>query len=296
MLLLDIPILRDADNNTGFYAAANGYLDGWPGAVLYYSTSGEAYNSAKSLLTGATIGTTTDTLSDGPTTIIDESNTVNIRIPQGSLSSITDTELLDGESNAAAIGSDATGWEIIQFRDATLESDGTYTISHLIRGRRGTEWMTDQHSSGDRFILLTVSTLERVTPNADSIGNTRYYKGVTLTKPIVTASEVTFANDAVGLYPYAPAHLDATDNGDGTYDVTWIRRTRIGGEWRDYVDAPLGEDSESYRVKVISGGTEISSTDVSSESVAVTASSGDTIKVAQVSATVGAGYYSEIVV
>lgn len=295
LVLLDIPILRDVDNDPGYYVAVNGYLDGWNGAVVYTSSDGgEVFNPMMSIFAGAVIGTTTDTLADGPTTIIDESNTVNVKMPLGELSSISDATLFDGETNAAAIGVDGR-WEIIQFRDATLESDGTYTLSHLVRGKSGTEWAASQHASGDTFVLLTETAIRRKDMNVSAIGSKRLYKGVTVGAYPANASEVAFSNDAVGLYPYSPAHLKAIDNGDGTFDVSWVRRGRIGGEWRDYVDVPLGEDSEVYRVKVISGGTETSSTDVSSEAATVTAASGDTIKVAQISAIVGAGYYSEIV-
>jgi hypothetical protein len=37
--------------------------------------------------------------------------------------------------NAAVLGD-----EILYFRDATLESDGTYTLRGLLRGRRGSEY------------------------------------------------------------------------------------------------------------------------------------------------------------
>ncbi|MFP4104810.1 MAG: phage tail protein [Phycisphaerae bacterium] len=296
-VLLDIPILRDADNDSGFYVAANGYLSGWTGSVLYRSTDdGETYDALASVLSGSPIGTTTDALADGPTEIIDRANSVNVSLPQGDLSSITDSALMDGQSNAAAIGSNATGWEILQFRDATLESDGSYTLSHFIRGRRGTEWMTGQHSTGDTFVLLQSSSLERAPMDANAIGSERLYKAVTTGKFIGGTDAEEFTNHGVGLEPYSPAHLKARDNGDGTFDVTWVRRTRIGGEWRDNVDVPLGEDEEKYRVKVFSGGTEQSSEDVTSPSATVTASAGDTIKVAQVSATVGAGYYAEVTV
>ena len=32
--------------------------------------------------------------------------------------------------------------------------------------------------------------------------------------------------------------------------ISWVRRTRVGGEWRDYVDAALGETSEAYEVEI----------------------------------------------
>ena len=43
---------------------------------------------------------------------------------------------------------------------------------------------------------------------------------------------------------------------DGTTLVRWVRRSRLGWDWTDGVDAPLAEESEAYRVTIApAGGT-----------------------------------------
>jgi hypothetical protein len=37
--------------------------------------------------------------------------------------------------------------------------------------------------------------------------------------------------------------------------LTWIRRTRIGGDSWDQTEVPLGEDSEAYEIDVLKGET-----------------------------------------
>jgi hypothetical protein len=52
-------------------------------------------------------------------------------------------------------------------------------------------------------------------------------------------------------------HLQGGRNGGGDLTITWIRRTRYSGEWRDLVDAPLNEASEVYEVDVLDGAGQI---------------------------------------
>jgi len=293
---LDIPLLRNQDNSSGFYVAASGFTNGWNGAVWYSSNdAGTTYAQEAVLDRSATQGLVQSTLNtDSLASVIDYASTVTVNLGTGSLSSITDAQLLDGVSNAAAIGDDGR-WEIVQFKNATLNADGTYTLDTFVRGRKGTEWAIALHEDFETFVLLNTN-LSRQNLNTDEIGVSRYYKAVTFNKLIDTTPEIEFTLNAISLKPYAPAHLEATDNGDGTFTATWIRRDRMSGEWRDLVDVPMSEQTESYRVIVERSGSQISSTDVSSETASVTAQAADVIKVAQVSAIVGAGYYSEITV
>jgi hypothetical protein len=39
----------------------------------------------------------------------------------------------------------------------------------------------------------------------------------------------------------------------GDLTISWKRRTRIGGDWRDAVDIPLSEESERYEVEIMQG-------------------------------------------
>ena len=48
-------------------------------------------------------------------------------------------------------------------------------------------------------------------------------------------------------------HVCGNRNGGGDLTITWVRRTRYSGEWRDLVDVPLNEASEAYEVDVLDG-------------------------------------------
>src|SRR6202000_1820617 len=73
-----------------------------------------------------------------------------------SLSSCTQIDLLNG-ANAALLGN-----EILQFQTATLTGPGLYTLSNLLRGRRGTETTTGAHAIGESFVVLTPGAVDFV--------------------------------------------------------------------------------------------------------------------------------------
>jgi hypothetical protein len=52
-------------------------------------------------------------------------------------------------------------------------------------------------------------------------------------------------------------HIQGSRNGGGDLTITWVRRTRYSGEWRDLIDAPLNEASEAYQVDVLDGAGQV---------------------------------------
>ena len=66
---------------------------------------------------------------------------------------------------------------------------------------------------------------------------------------------VTVTPRAVGLRPYAPAHLRMRDDG-GTHRFAWVRRTRVGGDGWD-AEVPLGEEREVYALRAVAGGATV---------------------------------------
>ena len=288
LFLLDIPLLRDRDDNAGFYVAACPYSDSlnWPGAVLFVSDDKETYTQLEAVTGKATAGWAVNALGDGPTTVWDEGNELVVDLYSGAFYSATRDAVLNG-ANVLVVGN-----EVLQFADAYQNSDGTWTLRNFLRGRRGTEWATASHAVGERVVLMTAQTAVRVDSDLDLVGKQRYYKAPTIGQYLQNAAEHQFTNNAVGLKPYAPVHLSARYVGSNTWEVTWIRRTRIAGEWRDFVDVPLGEESEQYDVQHWRAGALVGSYTATSQSYTIVGKGNDTIKVAQVSAAVGAGYYS----
>lgn len=248
--LLDVPLLRDTDDDPGFYAAVSRYLAGWPGATLIASADGGAsWADVQTFANSATVGSAEDVL---PAlvggNVFDEASRVTIRLPPGlELASITAAAVLGG-GNAALLGD-----ELIHFRDAVLIGANLYRLSGLLRGRRGTESAMSTHAVGERFVLLAgVGGLARVPASASEIGAARDYRAITAGDTLDSAGSITFANTARGLKPLSPVHVAAGRNAAGDVLIQWARRGRLDTEWRDYVDVPIGETVERYEIDIVS--------------------------------------------
>ena len=250
---------------------------------------GASYGAVRDLDREAIVGVATTALGSyaGGNTV-DEINAVDVQLLRGELSTITQ-ELLLNNGNAAYLGG-----ELIQFKRAELVAALTYRLTGLLRGRAGTEQLMATHAAGDHFVLLTTSSIVRESASLALIGVPSVLKGVTLGTALSDAYAVEFTNSGAGAKPLSPVHLTADDVGGGEYRIEWVRRTRIGPQWRDYVDVPLGESSEQYRVEVWSSDVLVSAVTVTSPTADVVAGAGDVVRVAQLSDLVGPGFYAEL--
>ncbi len=284
--LMDVPLLRDADDNAGFYVAQSGYRGTARGGTLYKSTDDTDYAELLSMDVGATLGNMAGTLGawDGGN-MVDEANTVNVTLNSGTLASVTREQLL-ANANSAVIGN-----ELVNFQRAVLVSGSTYTLSGFLRGRVGTERHMATHTATDRFVLLTQATVYRVSQPPSQVGSA-YYKGVAYGTAVADASTQLFENTAEGLLPLSPVHLNVAPIPGGGYAASWVRRSRYDADWLDYVDAPLAETTESYCVQVLNGATVVETQTVSTNAATLASAdyTGYTLQVQQMSETIGPGH------
>lgn len=301
IIVMDLPALRDSDNSLGYYIAMSGTTEVWGGGAVYTSVDGGAsYTLLDSTATPSITGTASRLYDwDGGNTI-DEKNSVVLDPLVGGLSSIDMTALLNGGNLLALQSGD--GWELLQFRRAVLQLDGTYMVSGLLRGRFGTEWAMGGHVSGDKFVLMDTNTVRRVPITSAQLGIPILMKALGLGQPLGSVDPISVTNRGVALKPYSPVILGGGREADGATILNWVRRTRIGGAWLDYADTPLSEASELYDVEIYdeSYTTVIREFRVSIPALTYTAAQqvedfGSTqevvyFKVFQISATVGRGY------
>lgn len=297
--LLDIPILRDQDNNAGFYDAMAGTSGTWTGAQLFRSADGGAtYDPVHITSDAAKIGAAQSVLPNFTAgNIIDEGSSVTVVMKSGSaLTSVTDTQLFNG-ANLAIIGKPGR-WEVIQFRGATLIAANTYQLSGLLRGRRGTEWATGTHQVGDVFILAGLTGWNRVVLGAD-VGLQRQYKAPAFRMPLSSAPAETFTNTGIGLKPFAPVNLVGDRDASNNLTLKWNRRSRLASGPL-HAPVPLGEASESYSIDIMIGATVKRTLTSSTPSVIYSAANQTadgialgaavTARVHQISQVVGRGY------
>lgn len=272
LFIFDVPLLQDVDaspaGSTGYYFGMSSLAKGWQGAGLFTSADGETWTAAGFSSTGLAFGSAFAAL-PAPRSewTWDDVNTVTVIMTNGTLSSTTALNVLNG-ANAALLGD-----EIIQFQTATLNANGTYTLSSLLRGRRGTEWACNQHLSGETFVLLSTSTLQRNSVSTALINLQRDYKAVTAGQTTDQAQSKIVTLEGNDLRPYAPSQFVSTFDVSNNYNFSWVRRTRIGGAWQDGVGVvPLSEESESYDLDILmldGGGKNIPMYDISVNSVGI---------------------------
>ena len=252
---LDIALLREVDDDFGFYYGLSGAADGWIGAQLYQSTDGGTdYNAVTNglVLTGPTMGTAAAALGTTGITAstnekVDEINTVSVVLTAGTLSTITRNAMLAG-GNVFLIGD-----EIVQAMVCTLTATLTYTLSRLLRGRLGTEWAMGTHLAGDRFIVLDDNI--RTLPQTPNDWNQEYhYKPVSIGKTLGGTNALTFTDTAIRKKPLAPWHLSGGRSTALDLIIEWVRRTRDPAiTWNTPTDPPLFETAERYAVDILNG-------------------------------------------
>ncbi len=301
--LLDLPLFPSDDNDKAILRLAGaGLSDGWAGAAVYRSDdNGANYSYFCALANPAVIGAAATILEGASSAVFDEKNTVTVvLLGNQQLQSVTELAVLNG-ANAMLIGD-----EIIQFKTATLVSDGQYVLSGLLRGRLGTEWAITGHSGNERVILLD-GALEKQVIASNVIGLLRQYKPVTIGNGLTSAAAQDFAYSGVALKPYSPVQITGTRDGSGNLTIGWVRRTRTGGDWRDFVDVPLNETSELYDVEIMNGSNVIRSfSSLSSPAASYSAAqqitdfgsaqSSVNVKIYKLSGAVGRGYAGVMVI
>jgi hypothetical protein len=241
---MDIPILRDEDNEAGFYAAYSTTGDA-AGCTLYRSSDGVAYTLIKQMTSESVMGSAVGALGAGSKgNIFDHALTVDVVLTEGELASDAQLNVLNG-ANLALLGR-----EVIQFKTATLISPKTYRLSGLLRGRFGTEWAMASHVPGERFVLVDAATWRRMITEISEIGLLRFYKAPLFGASLAAQQAQQFTNTAVGLECYSGCQLKGARDGSNNLTISWKRRTRIGGGWRDAVDVSLGEVNEAYEVEI----------------------------------------------
>lgn len=315
---LDMPLLDDGhltDRVTGliYFSAGVGALGGgtaFAGAQLLTSYEGDDLRARTGLAgDGACWGIVDGSVPNSPgidwNAVQEETITVTVFAQEGQLSSVDEDVMIKTNANAAALLKANGEVEIINFRDVTNTTDNTYELTGLMRGRRGTNHVGPDIASYTGTIYFILLTTETVTAFVEQLVRdeaTVTYRTVPNSEEASNARDRTQTVKLRTLMPYAPSHVQMAVNSDDR-TISWTRRTRQGGEWRDEVDVPLAEDSEAYEVDILDAedGNVLRTLSSSSESVSYSQTQADIdfgtefpnplhVKVYQVSAQVGRGF------
>lgn len=255
LAFLDLPLLRGDENPLTGYVAA--FQSPWPGGVAVYSSPELTGYRLKAIApTPATMGQTLSALPAGPAARWDHATHLQVIVGTGTLASTSQIQVLSG-ANIAAVQTLSGDWEVLQFTTATLTAPSTYTLTGLLRGQAGTDaTFGSAIPAGSTFVLLNSA----LTPLALTSAETRLplnwrYGPSSRGIGDATYAAASHTYQALGLRPLSPVHPKAQRAANGDLTVTWIRRTRIGGDTWDLPDVPLSEDTERYEAAILSGPT-----------------------------------------
>ena len=244
------PLQDDHVNQPGFYWSAAPTTRGkpWQGSSLHRSFDDVDYTAINFLSQAGSIGETSGGTLFGagidPYTW-DRKSSLEVTLKDGTLESRSEIDVLNGV-NHMLIGS-----EVVGFKTATLVSDGVYTLSTFIRGRRGTEQEINTHwGKGEDVMLLKSGLLNFVPIQFSAIGALRRYKGVPVGGTVASFTAQTFTPDAKTLEPWPPSHLAGTRDGSDNLTLTWVRRIRM--PWRHFgtLSVPILQQHSGYEVDI----------------------------------------------
>ncbi|MBT2131126.1 baseplate multidomain protein megatron [Aliiroseovarius lamellibrachiae] len=304
-LFLDLPLITGDEEPHAPHIAASSRP--WLGKVAVYSSASDNGYAVNTILDRrATIGVTETVLNKASAGMLDRGASVRVKLIDGTLSSVSLSDLLNG-ANVAAIGDGSPeNWEVFQFTTATLVGERTYELSGRLRGQAGTDaLMPDTWPVGSYFVLLD-GRAEQISLPSSARGVDRHYRIGSARLPYSDASfqHKVVAFQGIGLRPYAPVFLTATDVGAGDLAIGWVRRTRVDGDHWGIGEVPLGEAGEVYMVRISQGGSVLreEQTTVPNWTYDAVMQTADgvsgvfTVEVAQVSDRFGPGVFASITV
>lgn len=255
--MVNIPLLVPEHDTFGdgmrmYFTMSGKGQDNWEGALLYRSSSSADFssNDIGQSVREATVGITTTPLADFAfPNSTDKENSINFSLITGDSSSFVSRPLID-------MYNDTTTWlligeELIQFATVVIESNGSITLSNLIRGRKNTEETMGNHTIGEKVILLDASTIDAVTEAVSNLETVFYYKGVGFGELLSTTETISQVSGGEAEKPYSIVQLKETPSG-GDSIITWERRSRLDNS--AFLDGTgvnlLGESTEQYEMDI----------------------------------------------
>jgi hypothetical protein len=226
--------------------------DPWPGgAVVYTSKDEENFELNYATFEPSIVGRTlTELIATSAHRWSDVS--LDVKVSGGELSSVSESRLLAGENLAAIRGAGSENWELFQYQYATLDTNGDYVLSRLLRGQYGTDAFIPATQAIGSEIVFLQGDVGQLTATVAEFGveqNIRYgSSSLPISDENFTTESISY--NGTGLRPFSPAHLRQNTTESGNIVLTWIRRSRELGDFWAANEVPLSETVEEYNVSI----------------------------------------------
>lgn len=249
--ILDLPPLPGAEEDDRLIAAAA--VEPWRPMAVHVGATADGLSLRGTVATPATVGRLVEALAPGVLHRWDEANAVVVRLEGQAPASASEAGVLGG-TNLAAVRTEA-GWEVLQYRDATLLGDGVWRLTGLLRGQQGTEVEMAAEAAVEASVVLLeprsgrfeMASAERGLPRLARIGPSALAPGG------AGFTDQAFEMRGIHGRPWSPAGLTVSVDEAGVA-IGWIPRVRTGGDVWDL--EPGLTDPMRFRVRVLDGAAE----------------------------------------
>lgn len=247
--MIELPPLIGSEADGRPLAVAAG--DPWRPMTVWAGATTDALTARGEVATTATVGTLVEPLEPGLRNRVDGRNSLLVRIEGRSPESRSLTAVLAG-ANAAAVET-AAGWEIVQFRTATLVGRDVWRLSGLLRAQQGTDEAMRAGAATGALVVVLEPQMPRVELATGERGLPLIWRAAPEGAPAggTGVSEVTWTATGVHGRPWSPVHLKLRPRVDGGRDLSWIARSRMDGDRWD--GEPAAGDPMRFRVRVLGG-------------------------------------------
>ncbi len=283
--VIDGPVLPDAIGDGRPLLAGVGAP--WPGPVIVSAGLEATQLTARAELPErAGAGRLLAPLMAGPLGRWDEGAVLHIDMPGEVLASLPEGAALAGAG--PVLVQNASGWELIGYRDAALTGAGQYKLTGLLRGLQGSQILDVE--AGALCVLLDGrvgrGNLRREEGGVEMVWQA---EGRGLFGPLMAD---TF-EDKAGL-AFAPVHLRISVSSDGGQVANWVRR---GAEIRDNWADIAAENVGRFAVEVLRGGEMVvdARVDQARWYIPETARAGDVLQVREIGADGRSGWPAHMV-
>lgn len=238
------PLMGGEDDGRPVVAAA---AEPWRPMRLHAGAEPETLTARADMETAATVGVLVQPLGPGVRHRWDEVQALTVRVEGAAPQSASALAVLGG-ANALAVET-AAGWEVVQYRSATLVGADTWRLTGLLRGQQGTEVEMQAGAATGSVAVFLDERLARA-----EIG--RNERGLPLICRVGPAGaapggagfrEVGFTLQGLYARPWSPAGLIVEAGAEG-WTVRWTPRVRLYGDGWD--GEPAGVDPMRFRVRV----------------------------------------------
>ncbi|MEZ6028152.1 MAG: glycoside hydrolase/phage tail family protein [Hyphomonadaceae bacterium] len=225
IVIVDPPALPGQEDDARPLGFA--YASPWPGRVVFGAGSAADQMTARGeLARPCTMGRLIGALYPHVSGRWQEAS-IWVDVVGGAPASRTELAVLNG-ANTALVETEA-GWELIQFRDAELVSEGQYRLDVILRGQQGSEAaMASGASAGARILFLTGAE-QRLDVAGWERGLDLMWQAGARSSGVDPSWTATQSFNALALEEWSPAHLSGEWAG-GDIQLSWIRRARKDGD------------------------------------------------------------------